>query len=224
VSPQLPPNIKLGQLRKRYAIVDVETRTRDERDVVDAFLFHLYLREQGEYSAFEDDLCVFLSNGWMRGLLRAIGARKKGWKAAAKAIAELGRLGVIEDTGRVKKPARSPERVLRAKHFQPRPREGGEKDVSSEGGYDAQPTSMRSYWWRVFRVPALAHARERFSPQGAYSTWVSPWGKASQVKGPHSEASLSAFLRRQGLVNKPKGQKNANRGSVQWAFAHSGPP
>jgi hypothetical protein len=129
----------------------------------------------------------------MSGLLRAIGARKKGLKAAAKAIAELERLGVIEDTGRVKKQARSAERILRAEHFQPRPRGGGEKQVSSEGGYDAQPTSLHAYWWRVFRVPALARARERFSPQG-------------------------------GLVNTPKGQKNANRGSVQWAFAHSGPP
>jgi hypothetical protein len=66
---------------------------------------------------------------------------------------------------------------------------------------------LRSYWWRVFQVVPIV----RSSWQGAY---------------PHrsdapSVASLCRFLRSQGLAPRSSW---SSRGSVQWVFAHSGPP
>jgi hypothetical protein len=80
------------------------------------------------------------------GLLRAVGARPSGEKAARRAISALRNLGVIEDTGETKKPRRPAQSVERARRFQPC------GDVELEGGKEAQPALGRSYWWRVFRV------------------------------------------------------------------------
>jgi hypothetical protein len=71
-----------------------------------------------------------------------------------------------------------------------------------------QPRSLRhSYWWRVFEVVPISRASWR----GAF-----PHRSASP-----SVASLRRFLKRQGLI-KPR--QRGNPGSVQWVFAHSGPP
>jgi hypothetical protein len=183
----------------------------DGRAAVDALSLHVWWRaRQDEHEAFEgeEDECVFLTVRWMQGLLRAVGARKTGEKAAAAAIAFLKQRGLLVDTGRTKKPRRSSERVARAEKFQTA------GPVAGEGGKDAQPTSLRSYWWRVFRVPALARVRASI-PRGAY------WQLGD---GPQHSASLSAFLRRQGLISVPRRLSCPNPGSIQWVFAHSGPP
>jgi hypothetical protein len=214
VSPELPRNIKLGQIRRTIGLLAPEEWRRldeDGRAAVDALSLHVWWRaRQDEHEAFEgeEDDCVFLSVGWMQGLLRAVEARKTGEKAAAGAIAFLKQHGLMEDTGKTKKPKRSSERIARAEKFQ------AAGPVAGEGGKDAQPTSLRSYWWRVFRIPALTRARASV-PRGAY------WRFA---EGPHDVASLSAFLRRQGLISVPRRRSRPNPGSVQWAFAHSGPP
>ena len=76
-----------------------------------------------------------------------------GRKAAAPAIAALVVRGLLVDTGEAKKPRRSAERIVRAEKLQTA------GTVAHEGGKHAQPTSLRSFWWRVFRVPALTKVR-----------------------------------------------------------------
>jgi hypothetical protein len=74
-----------------------------------------------------------------------------------------------------------------------------------------QPRNLRhSYWWRVFQVRPIMRA----SWCGAY-----PHRSASP-----SVASLCRFLKRQGLLKVPQRRKNAEYGSVQWAFHNTGPP
>jgi hypothetical protein len=67
--------------------------------------------------------------------------------------------GWMVDTGRTKKPRRSQESLDRAERFQ------GGGPVSLEGGKDAQPT-FRSFWWRIFRVPALTEVVSALTPAG----------------------------------------------------------
>ena len=177
---------------------------------MDALSLHVWWRaRQDEHEAFEgeENDCVFLTVRWMQGLLRGVGARRTGEKAARDAIALLEKRGHIEDTGKTKKPRRSSERIARAEKFQ------AAGPVAGEGGKDA-PASLRSYWWRVFRVPVLTRVRASI-PRGAY------WQAGD---GPQHSASLSAFLRRQGLISVPRRRSRPNPGSVQWVFAHSGPP
>jgi hypothetical protein len=199
MSPEFPKNLKLGQVRRTAGIVtqsEWSKLSRDEQDAADALSWHVVWRcRQKRHPALEGEDCIFLSDGWVQGLLRAVGARKTGEKAAAAAIRTMQARGWIEDTGRTKKPGR------------------GER--SAEGGKDSQPTNQRSYWWRVFRVPAISQAIKSLKPTGAY------WQPQS---APRRVASLSAFLTRQGLISRPKRRARPNPGSVQWVFAHSGPP
>ena len=68
---------------------------------------HIWTRaRQEEHEAFEGEDCVFLTVRWMQRLLRAVGARKTGEKAAASAIAFLEQRSLIVDTGKTKKPRR----------------------------------------------------------------------------------------------------------------------
>lgn len=212
-SPRLPNNVKVGQLRYRYGLVPREKwggLDEAERAAVNALGLHLHWRErQEQHPALEGHDRVFLTAGWMQGLLRAVGARRAGEKAAREAIASLERLGVVEDTGEVKKPRRPAQSVDRARKFQPH------GDVELEGGKDGQPTPGRSYWWRIFRVPALSKVMAALQPQGAYP----------EVPDlPQHLASLSALLRRQGLISPRRRGYRPNPGSVQWVFSHSGPP
>jgi hypothetical protein len=143
VSPELPRNVKLGQVRRSVALLAPEewrTLDDDTRAAVDALSLHIWARSrQEEHPAFEGEDCVFLTMRWMQRLLRAAGARKTGEKAAAAAIAALVERGLLVDTGKTKKPRRSSERIARAEKFQTA------GPVAGEGGKDAQPTSLRSY-------------------------------------------------------------------------------
>jgi hypothetical protein len=203
----------VGQIRYRYGLVPRDkwgSLDEGERDAVNALSWHLHWRDsQTEHPALEGDDCVFLTAKWMQGLLRAVGARRSGEKAARRAIATLRRLGVIEDTGEAKKPRRPARSVQRAERFQPC------GDVELEGGKDAQPALGRAYWWRIFQVPALTTALAVLRPQGAY---------AHVPDRPQHLASLSALLRRQGLISPRRRGYKPIPGSVQWAFRHSGPP
>jgi hypothetical protein len=195
--PELPQNLTLGQIRHTAGIVtqsEWRSLTRDEQDAVDALSWQIVWRcRQKRHPALEGEDCIFLTVRHVQRLLRAIGARKTGEKAAAAAIATMQARGWIEDTGRTKKPQRGEESV--------------------EGGKDSQPDIQHAYWWRVFRVPAISQAIMTLKPLGAY--WQ-PQGAPRRV------ASLSAYLKRQGLISRPKRRARPNPGSVQWVFAHSG--
>jgi len=207
----LPPNIKLGQLRRTVAIVSQDewiSLTRAERDAADALTLHVWKRAHvSRHPAFDGDE-TFLTNRYVQRLLKAVNARNTGEKAARSALAVMQNHGWLVDTGRVKKPRCSPASIERAERFH-------HGAVNDEGGRYAQPGIQRSYWWRVFRVTALTAVMKAARPQGTYSTHQAE---------PHFTASLLAFLRRQGLFSKPKRRSRPNPGSVQWSFAHSGPP
>jgi hypothetical protein len=213
VSPELPRNVRLGQLRRTVSLLSRDewrTLSDDDQAAVDALSLHLWFRgRQTDHPAFEGQDCIFLTVRWMQELLRGIGARKTGEKAARAAIGFLEQGGLIMDTGRTKKPRRAEDRLARAKEFQTR------GDVAYEGGKDAQPAPLRSYWWRVYRVPALTRVLAALNPRGAYARFEAV---------PQHLASLSAFLRRQGLFPRPRRRSTPNPGSVQWVFLHSGPP
>jgi hypothetical protein len=213
LSPELPRNIKLGQIRRTVGLLPPEDRRRleeDERAAVDALSLHVWFRaRQTGHSAFEGEDCVFLTVGWMQNLLRAVEARKAGEKTAAAAISFLEEKGLVVDTSRTKKPRRRAERIARAEQFQ---KQGS---IADEGGKEAQPSPHHSYWWRLFRVPALTKVREGFKPLGAY-------GRFEDV--PQHLASLSSFLRRQGLIPSRRAPSSFSPRSVQWVFSHSGPP
>jgi hypothetical protein len=191
-TPELPPNIKLGQVRRTVGIVtpaEWSSLTRDERDAADALALHVWFRcRQKRHPALEGEDCVFLTDGWVQALLRVVGARKTGEKAAAAAVAIMQARGWMEDTGETKKPRRTERSEVVREH---------------------------SYWWRVFRVPAISRAVAHFFPQGAYATIPA---------APPPVGSLSAFLRCQGLIPRRGGRSRPNPGSVQWVFLHSGPP
>ena len=200
MSPELPRNLKLGQVRRTASVVtqsEWNKLSRDEQDAVDALSWQIVWRcRQKRHPALEGEDCIFLTVRHVQRLLRAIGAKKTGEKAAAAAIATMQAKGWIEDTGRTKKPRRG-------------------ESSETEGGKDSQPDLQHAYWWRVFRVPAISQAIKALKPSGAY--WQ-PQGAPRRV------ASLSAFLKRQGLISRSKRRSRPNPGSVQWVFAHSGPP
>ena len=118
---------------------------------------HIWTRaRQEEHEAFEGEDCVFLTVRWMQRLLRAVGARKTGEKAAASAIAFLEQRSLIVDTGKTKKPRRSSERIARAEKFQPAgPAEG-------EGGKEAQATPCARTGGVCLRSPVLRESSPQF--------------------------------------------------------------
>src|SRR6266516_334346 len=136
--------------------------TPDERDAVRALAHHLRFRfEQKEHPPLEDGDCIFMTVPWMQGLLKALNARKKGEKAAAEAIHPLVRLGVTEDTGRVKYPRRSKQDIARAEKFQPPGveirKEGGQMrshrtSAPAGGGCSASSPSRLSSEYRPLRA------------------------------------------------------------------------
>jgi hypothetical protein len=72
----------------------------------------------------------------------------------------------------------------------------------------------------VARLPGpgnLSGHQGRQTPRGVLAT-------RQPRSAPRRVASLSAFLRRQGLIFGPRRRSRPNPGSVQWVFAHSGPP
>jgi len=198
--------------RLARALVDERwtTLSGDERDRVNALARHLIVRfEQDRFEPLDEDGRTFLTTKHMQRLLCEVGARKKGERAAAEAISWLVASELLEDTGEVKLPHRRPERLAAREKF-------GHGEDSGTGGRDAQPSSLRSYWWRVFRVvPLSAALRICAAMRGAYA-------RLGAV--PQRLASLSAWADRQGLIPRPRRRRSARPGSVQWVYLHSGPP
>jgi hypothetical protein len=211
VTPTIPHNLTVGQIRYTIGLVSPEEYRRlgeDERAAVSAFSLHLHWRtRQQRFPAFEGGDETILTVGWMRRLLRAVGARKTGSRAAAAAITWLEKSGLVEDTGQTMKPRRRPQN---AELVEPFGRQGREVELERR----AQSLLGRCYWWRVFRVPALA--RVRASLRSAYPTAPGRPLKASGF--------LSAFVRCQAAKTHNRRRSRPNPGSPQWAFRHSGPP
>jgi hypothetical protein len=187
----------------------VQALSPEHRAWVKAFELHLERRfQQNIHEPLDDGDKVFLTDGYVKGLLEAVGAPRKGEKAASEAIAWWQEAGILEDTGETKKPKASPSRAAAREHFG--------RGTPTEGGRDAQPSTLRSYWWRVYRVVPISSVLRAYKKmQGAY-------GRFQEV--PQLPASLSARLERQGLIPRSRQRHNFSPGSVQWAFAHSGPP
>jgi hypothetical protein len=190
-----------------------ESNPRDiphERDAIRALALHLLDRfEQTKYEPLDEDGCIFLTVSHMQRLLRRVGVRRCGEKAATEAISFLCRGGILEDTAEVKLPRRRPARLAAREKFAP-------GDSETTGGRDAQRSLLMSHWWRVFRVvPLAAVLRIYKSAQGAY-------GRFQSV--PQALASLSAWAESQGLISRRRQRRSARPGSVQYVFAHSGPP
>ena len=163
-----PPNIKPWQLLRSYRLTDAWKRagSGEERAAVLALALHLHFREhqQSDHPAYEDGKEIILTNKWMRGLLREVGAENRGEKAARRAIRFLTESGVLEDTGRTMKPKRSAQAIARAEKFQRmNSKRGG--SIATEGGRTGEPTRFHSYWWRVFRVS------ERVLPGALAEIW-----------------------------------------------------
>lgn len=210
MSPTIPRNLRIGQIRRTIGLVTPDEFSRlgeDQRAAVDALSLHIRWRaRQRRHPAFEGDETI-VTVGWMRKLLRVAGARKTGARAAAAAIARLEGSGLMVDTGKVMTPARQPSGY---------PTVGASRREGREAVLERAAASLlgHSYWWRVFRVPALT--RVRAASQTAYPR--SPGAPLTP------SGSLSALLRRQGLISGPRRRSRPNPGSPQWAFAHSGPP
>lgn len=196
----------------RALVPDLETLSRDKRDAVNALAAHILSRfEQEEFEPFDADGRTFLTVAYMQRRLRDVGARCTGEKAAAAALRWLCSSGILEDTRKVKKPRRNQNRMAAREKFG-----RGEDPQSGEGGRDSQPTILRSYWWRVYRVVPLSDVLRTYKGlQGAY---------ARLVEVPQPLASLAAWAKRQGLISRRRGRQGARPGSVQYVFAHSGPP
>jgi hypothetical protein len=184
-----------------------------------ALELHLVSRfQQNRHAPLDDDGETFLTVGYVQTLLRGVNARRRGEKAAAEAIEWWQAFGLIADTGKVKKPRMRPERLAARAHFGKTPanEQSDRHAPHEEGGRDAQPSNSRSYWWRVFAIVPIARVLAAYARmQGAY-------GRLEDV--PQLSASLSAFLRRQGLIPGPSRRRTVSERSVQWVFAHSGPP
>jgi hypothetical protein len=209
-----------GRLNRRNSVrrlalalvPNVEELAGDEQDAIYALALHLRCRfEQDEHEPLDADGRTFLTVSYMQRLLWNVGAHCSGEKAAVGALRWLCASGVLEDTGEVKKPRRRPNRAAAREKFC-----HGDGAERGEGGGDAQPSLARSYWWPVYRVvPLSAVLRWYESLQGAYARFL---------EFPQALASLSAWAERQGLISRSRGRRGVRTGSVQYVFAHSGPP
>jgi hypothetical protein len=208
----LPRNVKLGQVRRTVGLLDPagwKQLPEDGRAAVDALTLHVWWRARPtEHPAFEEDDRV--PN---RRLDAAAAAGGGGTQDGGE-----GRSGRDRSPptnrfdrghGEVKKPRVPPGRVAREK------RRRKTEAVQTEGGRFGQQTLGRSYWWRVYRVPALSMVMQARVPAGAY---------AHVPDLPQHLASLSSLLRRQGLIPSGWRRTRPNPGSVQWVFLHAGPP
>jgi len=212
---------RVSPTRRVLALVPSETWASldDDHKIAVRFLdWHLRSRfEQQEHTPLEvvdgDPCGVFLTRRHVQRFLKQVRYRKSGIRFAATVIEHLIALGILADTGEVKRPRRAANRIAAAAKFQ------NSGTVSSEGGRDAQPSIEHSYWWRVFRVvPLDLVVRVYTRPRGAYSS-------GDSVRAvPRYLASLCAFARRQGLIPPARDRRSFRKGSVQWVFLNSGPP
>jgi hypothetical protein len=186
-----------------------------ERAAVAALEHHLALRIESEHEPLDIDAdgysVTFLTVKRMQRCLRATG-KWRGEHFARECLNEiLPRLGLIEDTGEVKKPEITDEqKKLRRKHF---------GDGATSGGRDAQPSILHSYWWRMYRLPTLPRLIVSH-----FGVWLSDADGQTLRSGRKRGAFLSALHRSQELQFAPRRRSGFSPGSVQWAFAHSGPP
>lgn len=75
-----------------------------------------------------------------------------------------------------------------------------------------QPSRQRSFWWRVFEVVPVVRA-------------LSPRWKGTYASTPEPAPWVTGCLRRLLGCQVPRKQRTKPRkGSIQWVFAHSGPP
>jgi hypothetical protein len=181
-----------------------ETDRLPDRDywAVVALEHHLALREVGPHDALEvlDDgsYATFISVGRMQLLLRVVGSPRRGKDYARECLREiLPRLGLLEDSGEVRKPG-----------------------ACGCGGRGNQPDSKHSFWWIIWRLPTLTKALSR-RRSGAY-----PDQPGHPLIHPRrlAPASLYRLAARQGLITRHRKASNHTPGSVQWAFAATGPP
>ncbi len=172
----------------------------DERIAVEVLETHLYLRTRGTNAALEvlsdGTPAIFLTTRRIQKILRLIGARKTGKDYARRITKEiLPRLGLLNDTGQVKKPGH-------------------------HGGRHAQPPGPHSYWWTLYRIPTLT---KLFTPRfGAYPE--RPGNPESSTPRPKGSASLLRLLVCQGLISGTMRRRSSRPGSVQAAFQATGPP
>jgi hypothetical protein len=148
----------------------------DDRVAVEMLETHLYLRDQGPNAAVEviprgGGVGVFLTTRRVQKVLRLIGSHKTGKDYARSITREiLPRLGLLEDTGLTKKPG--PE---------------------GRGGRHFQPRGPDSYWWILYRLPALSRLRVGAYPaRSGHPQGKTPWHTAV--------ASLWRLVDRQGLI------------------------
>ena len=77
MSPELPQNLKLGQIRRTAGIVtqgEWNSLTRDEQEAVDALSGQIVWRcRQKRHPSREGEACIFLTVRHVQRLLRAIG-------------------------------------------------------------------------------------------------------------------------------------------------------
>jgi hypothetical protein len=170
----------------------------DERVAVEALERHLWHRGQRSEPTFEvleDGVGTFLAISHMQECLRLVRSHKTGEDFAAEVLNTiLPGLGLIEDTGRVRKPGGS-------------------------GGRRHQPDRLHSRWWRIFRLPTLTKLLKPRS--GAYPS--SP-GLPLRLTPALVPASLVGLLRRQGRIPARSKRNRFAPGSVQAAFHATGPP
>jgi hypothetical protein len=187
----------------------------DEQDAVAVVETHLWKRlhqqRRDPFPALEvlpdgDGVGVFLTISHVQDLLREIGARKKGEDFAAEILKTiLPRLGLLEDTGRTRKPRAKSSRGSAA----------GKSPQT--GGRHAQPSLHRSYWLRIFKLPTLIKLLTPIA--GAY-----PSRPGTSPARPRGEASLVGLLRCQGLISGSRRRGGFSSVSVQAAFWATGPP
>jgi hypothetical protein len=185
---------------------------RDRHLAVRFYWWHLRQRQRAEHDPVDvlDDgrLATFLTVGYVQDGLRRIRVKPNGEHYAARIIRLLCEMGYLADTGLVKKPRARKQELARRERFSP-------PAPKADGGQGAQPGLLRSYWWRVFALPRLGRLRI-----SAFGSWI----VGGLARGRKQEASLSALLRRQDLVRNPPRRSRPHPGSVQWAFAATGPP
>jgi hypothetical protein len=191
---------------------ELDWKDREQRTSV-LWLSHqlIYRFQQREHQPLEGDDRIFLSHRWVRGLLDRIDERR-GEKAARQAIPTAIALGLIE----------------------PALDERGEQMWKNNSAGNSTNPGWHFYRWRVFRVPALSAAAESSSQStgttpylgGAYGTGFPlenpPAGPAAVPGGPLK--ALILLLARPAVKSDSRQTRSFSRGSVQWAFHHTGPP
>jgi hypothetical protein len=164
--------------------------------------------QQRAHDPLEGDDRIFLTHRWVRGLLDRVDERR-GEKAARQAIPTAVALGLIE----------------------PALDERGEQMWKDNSAGNSTNPGWHFYRWRVFRVPALSAARSSSSTTttpylgGAFGTGfpLEEHPDPAAVPGGPLKA-LILLLARPAVKSDSRRTKSFSRGSVQWAFRHTGPP